>query len=74
MRQTYLIICFDNEGQPIKSMLIRAPLAAVEARIASLAAWEKSGALFEAYPVDLEGPPMRIGDPVVSVSPGWVAV
>jgi hypothetical protein len=67
MKKLYLICCFNAEGQPIKSMMVRCDQLALKMRMEEIACFEAWHSTVEAYEINPNGPPLRIGEPVHTI-------
>lgn len=67
MIKVYLIVAFNGEGQPIKSMLYRGDALALHLRMENIAAYEAWAVTLEAFEIDMQKASHRIGQPVHTI-------
>lgn len=67
MKTLWLIVVFDQSGQPIKSQMLKCDQLAVKMRMEELATFEAWSSAIEAYEINPEGRPLRIGEPVHTI-------
>lgn len=67
MKKLYLIVAFDKWGQPFKSQMVKCDQLAVKMRMEDIATYDSWTSTVEAYEINPEGRPLRIGDAIHTI-------